>query len=268
MGKHVVVEKPIDVTLEKADALIDACERGRVHLAVSLQSRYLDAPRALKEAVEAGRLGRLTIASAYVKWYRSAEYYKSASWRGTLALDGGGALINQAIHTVDLLRWIAGPVIELSAYTGRLLHRNIEGEDTVAATLRFQNGALGVIEAGTSVFPGFKRRIEITGTEGTAVLEGDNIPTWALRDGSPNPLPAVAEVSDGSANPMAIDCEGHRRVLEDFAQAIQENRAPVVDGRQGRQALELVIAVYRSATQGRRVSMAGRSVTRQRTDHS
>jgi len=257
MGKHVVVEKPIDVTLEKADALIDACERGRVHLAVSLQSRYLDAPRALKEAVEAGRLGRLTIASAYVKWYRSAEYYKSASWRGTLALDGGGALINQAIHTVDLLRWIAGPVVELSAYTGRLLHHNIEGEDTVAAALRFQNGALGVIEAGTSVFPGFKRRIEITGTEGTAVLEGDNISTWALRDGSPNPLPAVAEVSDGSANPMAIDCEGHRRVLEDFAQSIRENRAPVVDGRQGRQALELVMAVYRSAAQGRRVSMAG-----------
>jgi UDP-N-acetyl-2-amino-2-deoxyglucuronate dehydrogenase len=256
MGKHVVVEKPIDVTLEKADALIAACDRARVRLAVALQSRHLEAPRILKQTVEAGRLGKLTMASAYVKWYRSADYYKSAAWRGTLALDGGGALINQAIHTVDLLRWIAGPVAQLSAYAGRLLHHNIEGEDTVAAIVRFQNGALGVIEAGTSVYPGFKRRLEITGTEGTAVLEGDNISTWTLRDGSPNPLPATAEVSDGSANPMAIDCEGHRRVLEDFAQAIRENRAPVVDGREGRQALELVMAIYRSAQKGQPVTVA------------
>jgi predicted dehydrogenase len=212
----------------------------------------------LKESVEAGRLGKLTMASAYIKWYRSDDYYKSAVWRGTLALDGGGALINQAIHTVDLLRWIAGPVAELSAYAGRLLHQNIEGEDTVTAAIRFQNGALGVIEAGTSVYPGFKRRIELTGTEGTVVLEGDNISTWALRDGSPNPLPATAEVSDGSANPMAIDCEGHRRVLEDFAHAIRENRAPVVDGLTGRQSLELVMAIYRSAQTRQPVSMAGK----------
>jgi UDP-N-acetyl-2-amino-2-deoxyglucuronate dehydrogenase len=258
MGKHVVVEKPIDVTLEKADALIAACDRAQVRLAVSLQSRHLDAPRMLKESVEAGRLGKLTMASAYIKWYRSDDYYKSAVWRGTLALDGGGALINQAIHTVDLLRWIAGPVAELSAYAGRLLHQNIEGEDTVTAAIRFQNGALGVIEAGTSVYPGFKRRIELTGTEGTVVLEGDNISTWALRDGSPNPLPATAEVSDGSANPMAIDCEGHRRVLEDFAHAIRENRAPVVDGLTGRQSLELVMAIYRSAQTRQPVSMAGK----------
>jgi predicted dehydrogenase len=257
MGKHVVVEKPIDVTLEKADALIAACDDARVRLAVSLQSRHLDAPRMLKQAVEAGRLGKLTMASAYVKWYRTADYYQSAAWRGTLALDGGGALINQAIHTVDLLRWIAGPVAQLSAYTGRLLHHNIEGEDTVTAALRFKNGALGVIEAATSVYPGFKRRLELTGTEGTVVLDGDNITTWALRDGSPNPHPATAEVSDGSANPMAIDCEGHRRVLEDFAQAIRENRAPAVDGCEGRQSLELVMAIYRSAQNGQPVKMAG-----------
>src|SRR5262245_22539784 len=257
MGKHVVVEKPIDVTLEKADALMEPCDAAEVRLAASLTPSTLDAPRTLKAAVEAGRLGKLTMASAYVKWYRTADYYQSAAWRGTLALDGGGALINQAIHTVDLLRWIAGPVGQVSAYTGRLLHHNIEGEDTITAALRFQNGALGVIEAATSVFPGFKRRLEITGTEGTAVLDGDNITTWALRDGSPNPLPATAEVSDGSANPMAIDCEGHRRVLEDFAQAIRENRAPVVDGREGRQALALVTAIYRSAQNGQPVTMAG-----------
>ena len=245
LGKHVLVEKPIDVSLEKADALISACHRAGVRLGVALQSRFLDAPRALKTAVENGRLGNPVMASAYVKWYRSAEYYGAAKWRGTLAMDGGGALINQAIHTVDLLRWIMGPVREVRSFTGRLLHPQIEGEDTVAAALRFTSGALGVIEAATSVYPGFKRRIEIAGTEGTAILEGDNITAWTLRDGSPNPAPAAGEVSDGSANPMAIDCEGHRRVMDDFAAAIGEQRKPFVDGFESRQSLELVLDIYR-----------------------
>ena len=250
MEKHVLAEKPIEVTLEKTDSLIAACERAGVRLGVSLQSRYLDAPRILKEAVQQGRLGTLIMASAYVKWYRSDEYYAAARWRGTLALDGGGALINQSIHTIDLLRWIAGPVAQVSAFTARLLHPQIEGEDTVVASLRFKNGALGVVEAATSVYPGFKRRLELTGTEGTVILDGDNITTWALKDGSANPLPSTTDVSNGSANPMAIDCEGHRRVMEDFAAAILENRAPRVDGREGRQSLELVLAIYRSACEG------------------
>ena len=255
LGKHLVVEKPIDVTLDKADALIEACARAGVQLGVSLQSRFLDAPRLLKETIDAGRLGRPILASAYVKWYRAPEYYASAAWRGTLALDGGGALINQAIHTVDLLRWIAGPVTQVSALADRLLHPQIEGEDTVVAALRFQTGAIGVIEAGTSVFPGFKRRIELSGTEGSVSLEGDNITTWALRDGSANPSSAAGEVSDGSANPMAIDCEGHRRVMEDFARALQENRPPRVDGHEGRKSLELVLAIYRSAREGTTVTL-------------
>ncbi len=250
MEKHVLAEKPIEVTLEKTDSLIAACERAGVRLGVSLQSRYLDAPRILKEAVQQGRLGTLIMASAYVKWYRSDEYYAAARWRGTLALDGGGALINQSIHTIDLLRWIAGPVAQVSAFTARLLHPQIEGEDTVVASLRFKNGSLGVVEAATSVYPGFKRRLELTGTEGTVILDGDNITTWALKDGSANPLPSTTDVSNGSANPMAIDCEGHRRVMEDFAAAILENRAPRVDGREGRQSLELVLAIYRSACEG------------------
>ncbi len=245
-GKHVLVEKPIDVSLESADKLIRACELARVKLAVSFQSRFLDAPRALKAAVTQGRLGRLVMASAYVKWHRTDQYYASARWRGTLLLDGGGALINQAIHTVDLLRWIAGPVRELSAFGDKILHPDIEGEDSLVAALRFENGALGVVEAGTSIYPGFKRRLEITGTAGTAILNGDNISYWSLRDGSPNPASEVGEVSDGSANPMAIDCEGHRRVMEDFAAAILEDRKPLVDGLEGRQALEFVLAIYNS----------------------
>ncbi len=256
-GKHVLVEKPIDVSLEKADHLISTCARSGVQLGVSLQSRLLDAPRALKRSVEEQRLGRLIMASAYVKWFRDERYYASAAWRGTLSLDGGGALINQAIHTIDLLQWIAGPVAEVCAFAGTLLHRRIEGEDTLAATLRFRNGALGVIEAATSAYPGFKRRLEITGTEGTAVLDGDNITTWALRDGSANPAPQSGEVSDGSSNAMAIDCEGHRRIMVEFSRAIRERRKPVVDGEEGRRSLELVLAIYQSARLGKPVALQG-----------
>src|SRR5437867_1398355 len=250
LGKHVLVEKPIDVTLDKADALIEACERAGVQLGVSLQSRFLDAPRLLKETIAAGRLGRPILASAYVKWYRAPEYYASAAWRGTLALDGGGALINQAIHTVDLLRWIAGPVERVSAFKDRLTHPEIEGEDTLVAALRFASGACGVIEAATSVYPGFKRRLELTGTEGTAILEGDNITVWELRDGSPSPVPAAPDISNAASNPMGIDVEGHRRVMEDFARAVLENRSPLVDGRAGRLSLELVSTLYAAAREG------------------
>ncbi len=246
-GKHVLVEKPIDVSLEKADALIHTCKEAGVKLGVAFQSRHLDAPRILKSALQGGRLGRPVMASAYVKWYRTPEYYASAEWRGTLALDGGGALINQAIHTVDLLGWIAGPVAKVASFSGRRIHAQMEGEDTLVAALRFESGALGVVEAATSVYPGFKRRIEITGTEGTIVLDGDNISVWSLRDGSASPAPPAAEVSNGSADPMAIDCEGHRRVMADFADSILMKRSPLVDGHEGRMALELVRAIYAAA---------------------
>ena len=252
-GKHVLVEKPIDVSLEKADALIQACDSARVRLAVAFQSRHLDAPRLLKSAVESGRLGKPIIGGAHIKWYRKPEYYASNSWRGTLAIDGGGALINQAIHTVDLLRWIMGPATDVSAYSDRLLHRGIEAEDTLVAVVRFENGALAVIEATTSAYPGFKRRVEITGTEGTVILDGDNLTTWTLRDGSKNPAAAAGDISDGSADPMAIDCEGHRRIMVDFASAILEKRKPLVDGREGRESLELVRAIYESAAAHRRI---------------
>ena len=246
-GKHVLVEKPIDVSLAAADSLIEACERAGVRLGVSLQSRFLDAPRILKAAVDTGRFGTPVAASAYIKWYRTPDYYRSAPWRGTISLDGGGALINQAIHTVDLLRWIMGPVEALNAFSARRVHSQIEGEDTMVTALRFRSGALGVIEAGTSIYPGFKRRLEISGTEGTAILDGDNITAWALRDGSPNPAPPSREIADGSADPMAIDFEGHRRIMDDFASAIREGRKPLVDGHEGRQSLELVLNAYESA---------------------
>src|SRR5689334_6181954 len=166
-GKNVLVEKPIEINLQQADALIAACDRAGVKLGVIFQSRFLPAVGRIKQAIEEGRLGKLMIGDAYVKWYRVPEYYAPGTWRGTLAMDGGGALINQAIHTVDLLRWMMGPVETAFAMKSALRYPHIEAEDTLVSTMRFQNGALGVIQAATSAKPGFKRRLEITGERGT-----------------------------------------------------------------------------------------------------
>lgn len=249
-GRHVLVEKPIEVSLSRADALIDACDRHGVRLGVIFQSRFLPAVREIKRAVDAGRLGRLLLTDAMVKWYREPAYYAPGSWHGTLALDGGGALINQAIHTVDLLRWIAGPVELAAAFKGALRYPHIEGEDTLVASLRFANGALGMIEATTSAKPGFKRRLEVSGERGTIILEGDSIVTWAI-DGEENPLLESEQLTDGSANPAAISFEGHRRQIEEMVAAITANRPPLIDGREGRNSLELVEALYRSANEER-----------------
>ena len=253
-GQHLLVEKPIDITLERADALIEACDRAGVKLAVIFQSRFLPAVLQIKQAIEEGRLGRLMIGDAYIKWYRAPEYYAPGTWRGTLALDGGGALINQAIHTVDLLRWMMGPVETAFAMKATLRYPHIEAEDSLVASLRFQNGALGVIEATTSVKPGFKRRLEISGERGTVILDGDAISCWMV-DGESHVSGEGEQITDGSANPAAISNEGHRRQIEDLILAVTENRTPAVDGREGRKSLELVRALYASALSGESVKL-------------
>jgi predicted dehydrogenase len=252
-GKHVLVEKPIETGLEKADALIEACDGAGVKLGVIFQSRFLPAAQKIKRAVDEGRLGRLMVGDAYVKWYRAPEYYAD-SWHGTMALDGGGALINQAIHTVDLLRWVMGPVDTAFAMASALRYPRIEGEDTLVANLRFRDGALGVIEATTSVKPGFKRRLEISGERGTVILDGDTIGCWEV-DGESEAVGEGEQITDGSANPAAISYEGHRRQIEDMMQAVIENRAPMIDGREGRKSLELVVALYQSAASGQSVRL-------------
>jgi predicted dehydrogenase len=191
------------------------------------------------------------IGDAIVKWYRAPEYYAD-SWHGTMALDGGGALINQAIHTVDLLRWMMGPVETAFAMKSALRYPRIEAEDTLVASLRFQNGALGVIQAATSAKPGFKRRVEISGERGTVILDGDAISVWAI-DGEDSSTGDEAQITDGSANPAAISNEGHRWQIEDMMRAVVEDRAPTIDGREGRTSLELVTALYASAREGQAV---------------
>ena len=252
-GKHVLVEKPIETTLEKADALIEACDRNGVKLGVIFQSRFLPAVQQIKRAIDEGQLGRLMIGDAYVKWYRAPEYYAD-SWHGTMAMDGGGALINQAIHTVDLLRWMMGPVETAFAMKSALRYPQIEAEDTLVASLRFQNGALGVIEAATSAKPGFKRRLEISGERGTVILDGDAISVWAI-EGESDEATGGEQITDGSANPAAISNEGHRRQIEDMMQAVIEDRAPMIDGREGRKSLEVVVALYAAADEARPVKL-------------
>lgn len=251
-GKHVVVEKPIEITLERADAIIQACDENRVELCAVFPSRFQDASRTIKDALDRGRFGRLTVGDLYNKWWRVQEYYDSGGWRGTQELDGGGALMNQAIHGVDLLQWFMGPVKTICAMTDCLTHERIEVEDTAVAVLRFESGALGTIEATTSIYPGYPRRIELHGDAGTVVYAREDILNWDFAEELPEDeeirarFVQKAGVSGGVADPRAISHEFHRRQFADFLAAIDEGREPLVHGREGRKALEIILAVYES----------------------
>ncbi len=251
-GRHVIVEKPIDVTLARADRMIATCRTHRVKLAIIFQSRFMSAYKHLRAVVEEGRLGRLILGDACVKWYRPPAYYASAAWRGTWELDGGGALINQSIHMVDLLQWIMGPVEAVSAFTDTLAHEGLEVEDTAVAALRFRSRALGTIEAGTSVYPGFPRRLEIHGERGSVLIAGDRIRAWEVPGTSEEERQQVAAfigppAGSGVADPRLATSVDHQAQLEDFLMAIEHGREPLVDGEEGRKSLEIVLAVYQSA---------------------
>jgi len=260
-SKHVVVEKPLEITLDRCDRIIDACEKNRVQLCTIFPSRFGDANRTLKEAVTQGRFGRLTLGETTCKWWRPQSYYDEGGWKGTQALDGGGALMNQAIHNVDLLLWMMGPVTHISGFTTMLAHQRIEVEDTAVACLRFANGALGVIQATTSVHPGYPKTIAVHGDRGTAVIEQDDVLRWELTPETPEDR-GVKErfaqktgASGGSSNPAAISHVGHARQLADFVQAIETGQPPLVDGREGRRAVEVILGIYRSAATGRTVEI-------------
>lgn len=254
-GLHVLVEKPIDVTTERADALIDECKRAGVKLGVMFQDRVAPDIRRLKELIDGGRLGKLILVSGRVKWYRPPEYYSGSRWRGTQDLDGGGALMNQGVHTVDLLLWLIGDVERVHARAVTALHE-IEVEDTVVATLEFANGAVGTLEAATSVYPGYPRRVELTGTEGTVILEHDRIIAADLRtplDGFTRPT--VEGDNPGATSPVVSDVSGHQKILGDFLRAVETNGTPSCDGREGRRSVALVRAVYQSSRTGQAVTL-------------
>ncbi len=254
-GKHLVVEKPLEINLDRTDEIIGACEKSGVRLCAIFPSRFSPANLQLKHAIDQGRFGRLTLGDTYVKWWRSQEYYDEGGWKGTLALDGGGALMNQSIHNVDLLTWLMGDVESVSALTATLAHERIEVEDTAVAVLRFRNGALGVIEATTSVYPGLSKRTEIHGDRGSARVEQDDITLWDFHDSLPEDQAvhdAMAKGGDtgGGSDPRGITHEGHRAQLEDFLNAIETNKEPQVDGREGRKSIEIIRGIYKSAQLG------------------
>jgi len=251
-GKHVVVEKPIDVSLEKADALIEACERAGVTLAVISQNRFTDDMLKLYEILKAGQLGQLIEGDAFVKWYRPQSYYDSGIWRGTWNLDGGGAFMNQGIHFVDLLLSVMGPVAEVSAKTKTVAHK-IEVEDLGVTMLEFKSGALGVIQASTAMYPGLPARLDIHGTRGTAVFEGSSLSFLHIEGQSPFLRERVDK--GGAAAPMAISVTPFVREFEDIVSAICDHRQPKVNGQEARRALQVVLAIYESSRTGRPIRL-------------
>ena len=255
-GKHLIVEKPLDVTLKRADRIIAAAHENGVKLAGIFPYRFKQGAQRARKAIAQGRLGRLVLVDAYVKWYRSQEYYRG--WHGTWALDGGGALMNQSIHNIDLIQWLGGPVGTVFAHTATLGHE-METEDTACAVLTFENGALGVIQGATSCWPGDPARAEIHGTRGTIVLEEGRITTWKLADASPEKEQAIialeAREGNTSSDPAAVPCTEHRLQIEDMIRAIEEDRKPLVDGLEARKAIEIIRGIYLSAQRGTEINL-------------
>lgn len=246
-GLHVLTEKPMDISTSSADELIEAARQSGVKLGVIFQDRMKPHIRQLKDWIERGLLGKPLLVDARVKWYRPPEYYGNSRWRGTMALDGGGALMNQGIHTIDLLQWLFGDVSRVQARLATQLHA-IESEDTATALIEFASGAIGVFQATTAAYPGYPRRVEITGSEGTVILEHDRIIAVDLRS-TPQEGAKFAERDENQSGSSAVvsDFRGHQAVIEDFLCATRENRAPACDGQEGRRSLALVEAIYRAA---------------------
>lgn len=259
-GKHLLVEKPLEITLERCDQLIRTCEQNKVQLGSILPSRFSGANLELKKAIGQGRFGRLTLGDTYVKWWRTQEYYDAGGWRGTWKLDGGGSYMNQAIHNVDLLYWFMGDVAEVCGLTATLAHERIEVEDVGAAVVRFANGAIGTLEATTSAWPGLQKKTEIHGTEGSAIIEQDSILLWQFKDPRPEDEEIRAtykasETSGGASDPGAISFVGHQKQFTDFLHALDSGRRPAIDGYEGRKSVELILAIYESSKTGKRISL-------------
>jgi UDP-N-acetyl-2-amino-2-deoxyglucuronate dehydrogenase len=260
-GKHCLIEKPLEVTLEKCDRIIEAAYKAGVKISVIFPSRFYGVSQQLKRAINEKRFGDLVLGDAYVKWNRSAEYYKSSAWRGTWNFDGGGALMNQGIHSVDLLQWYMGPVESVQSLTSNIRHKGIEVEDTVVSTLKFTNGALGTLVCSTAVFPGTLKRIEIMGTKGTAILEESKLIKWQFEQEASedefiiNSMPAGDSSHGGVSNPADISFTGHQKQMEDMIDAIVKGEKPLIDGIEGRKSVEIVLAIYESARSGQMVNL-------------
>ena len=253
-GKHVICEKPLEVNAERAQQMIDACDEAGVELACIFQKRFDPNFQRLKKAVQDGQLGKLILANAYIKWYRDHDYYGNSAWRGTLEGDGGAALINQGIHTIDLLLDIMGEVDAVFAKVKTVTH-DIEGEDLGVALLTFKNGALGTIEGSTSAFPGYPERLEVFGDKGSVIIEGSDIIAWNIEGQKSTVLPNSKSEASGAADPMAISHELHTAQFQDMIEAIRENRRPLVDGKEGLKSIRLIRAIYASSREQKELKL-------------
>jgi len=267
-GRHVVVEKPLDVTVEAARTVAEAAARSGATATVISQHRFDAASLLVREHVGAGRLGRLTSGVATIAWWRTQEYYDSGDWRGSWVLDGGGALMNQGVHTLDLLIWLLGEPVEVFGWTARLAHERIEVEDTAVATIRFASGALGVVLATTAAYPGVATRLAIHGDRGSAVIEDDRLTyLHVARDGAAVPVygadasanqarPAGLPSPSPSADPTALAARAHADQYRDFLDAIEHGRAPLVTVADAIRNVAVIRAIYESAASGRPVAVS------------
>lgn len=256
--KHIIVEKPIEVSLEKIDNMIAACRENGVWLAGIFNNRYREGNIFLKKAIEAGRLGKIINANAIIRWYREPDYYLKSNWKGTWALDGGGALMNQSIHYVDLLQWFAGEIESVCGYTATLLHKSIQTEDTAVSILKFKSGALGTIVAGTSIYPGFAAEIQITGERGSVSVSDGAISTWLFRDKDEMDIEAGIYMKNSidnkrASDPMAFDHTYHKKQIQQIVDSVKNNTEPDVNGEEARKSVKLILAIYKSSLERQEV---------------
>ncbi|MFH1742960.1 MAG: TIM barrel protein [bacterium] len=254
-GKHVLVEKPMEITLERADAMMQTAQETGVKLGVISQHRFNPNMRKIKEAIDSGRFGTMVLGDAFIKWYRPQSYYDSGAWRGTWEMDGGGCLMNQGIHYIDMLQWIMGPVCRVFARTATRA-RNIEVEDVAVANLEFESGAFGNIMGSTCIYPGVPERLEIHGSKGTVILEKSELTFWEI-EGEEETIKGIekADTTAAARDPMQIDSSGHQAQFRDFAEAVLDNREPAIPGQEGRRPLEIILAIYESGKLCREVNL-------------
>ena len=253
-GKHIIVEKPMAITAEQLNAMEEACEKNGVMLSSIAQSRFTQGVEMTRRAIAEGLLGKMVCADVYMKFNRTQEYYNSGGWRGTKAIDGGGALMNQGIHGVDLLLYLAGDVKSVYAVS-KTLARTIEVEDTLSAVLEFKSGATGVIQATTSVYPGYPRRLELNGDKGTIVLEEGNVIRWDMDNPAKQDIILQRTMFSSASTPTAINVDNHRKQFADVIRALRTGTKPLIDIHEGRRPVDLILAIYKSAEERRVIDL-------------
>lgn len=258
--KTVIVEKPMEITTERIDLLIRTAKENHVMLAGIFQSRFFDAPKAVKQAIEQGRFGRISLINAQVEWYRDQDYYDKIGWHGTWKMDGGGALMNQSIHAIDLLGWFGGPIEEVYGQTACLSHERIEVEDVAVATVRFKNGALGIIEGTTGCYPGFSKRIEVCGNKGSAIIEEENLVFWQFDEERPEDEEIRkrcmgSKSNGGASNPLDVGFLGHAREFAEVVDALQQQKMPPISGEEARKSVAIITSIYQSAREHRPIKL-------------